>query len=338
MGPHFRQIVSSTEGFSQRGEHHHSAVVPLGYRIKRLLQLVQHLYRQWIELFGAIEDQPHDTGITFIDHNQFIAHVWLLLLMDELSIMPQKPSLPWLDQDDPFPPVHQALDEESPMPGLLAAGADLSVQRLVLAYSQGIFPWFSQQQPILWWSPNPRMVLQIEHFKLHRSLRQTIRRWQASGEYRLSIDQAFDQVISACASTPREGQQGTWIIQSMQTAYKKLHQAGHAHSIEVWKREQLIGGLYLVNLGHGVFGESMFSHATDASKVALCALVTLCRAQGAKWIDCQQNTAHLGSLGALPVSRSLFEEWVRKACDKPDLNWNERWIYWDHMLSNDFGK
>lgn len=252
--------------------------------------------------------------------------------------MPQKHTLPWLDNDTPFPPIHQAMGKESPMPGLLCAGADLSVQRLVLAYSQGIFPWFSQRQPVLWWSPDPRMILQVDQFKLHRSLRQTIKRWKSSGEYRLSINQAFGQVIHACSSVSRTGQQGTWILPSMQAAYQTLHLEGHAHSIEVWRSGQLIGGLYLVNLGRGVFGESMFSRATDASKVALCALVTLCRAQGAKWIDCQQNTAHLGSLGAHPVPRPLFQEWLANDCDKPDLDWNERWIYWDDMLSNEPGK
>mgnify|MGYP006283182545 CR=1 FL=1 len=252
--------------------------------------------------------------------------------------MPQTPTLPWLERDAPFPPLQQAWDDQTPMPGLLAAGADLSVQRLVQAYSAGIFPWFSADQPILWWSPSPRMVLQVAHFKFHRSLRQTIRQWRASGEYRLSIDRAFGQVIHACATQTRLGQRGTWIVPAMQAAYVDLHHAGHAHSIEVWHGERLIGGLYLVNLGRAVFGESMFSLVSNASKVALCGLVNLCQAQGAQWIDCQQDTPHLGSLGASPIPRAQFEQLISRDCAQTDLDWDERWIYWDQMLLNEPGK
>lgn len=246
--------------------------------------------------------------------------------------MPQKLSIPWLEPDDPFPATHLACTRESGMEGLLAAGGQLNRERLLGAYSQGIFPWFSEGQPILWWSPNPRMVLMVDAFRCHRSLRQTIKQWQRSGQYRLSLDEAFESVIQACASKPRVGQSGTWILPPMQEAYTEFHRAGHAHSLEVWKNGQLIAGLYFVNLGRAIFGESMFSYERDASKVALCALVSAAKAQGASWIDCQQNTSHLASMGAAPIPRHQFEALLRQDCDQANLQWDERWLYWDAML------
>ena len=246
--------------------------------------------------------------------------------------MPQKLSIPWLEPGDPFPATERACPAETGMEGLLAAGAQLTTERLLSAYSQGIFPWFSEGQPILWWSPNPRMVLPLASFRFHRSLRQTIKRWQHSGEYRLSLDEAFESVIRCCATTPRQGQAGTWIVPEMQAAYAQLHREGHAHSLEVWRHGQLVAGLYFVNIGQALFGESMFAHERDASKVALCALVSVARAQGASWIDCQQNTAHLASMGAAPMPRHQFEALLRQARDKPPLQWDRRWLYWDHIL------
>ncbi len=249
--------------------------------------------------------------------------------------MPEPIVLPWLEPDHPFPAPHRALSDSTSHPGLLAAGGDLSPQRLVQAYSQGIFPWFSAGQPILWWSPEPRMVLTLKQFRFHRSLRQTVKQWQREGRHRLTIDQDFAAVIRHCAQTPRPGQPGTWIVPAMQSAYRDLHEAGHAHSIEVWEDDELIGGLYAVNLGQAVFGESMFALRSNASKVALCALVALCRDQGAEWIDCQQQTAHLASLGARALPRADFIEQVKHACRKPNLLWQSESIYWDRLLMLD---
>ena len=205
----------------------------------------------------------------------------------------------WLSGDAPFPPLDGALDDPN---GLLAAGGDLSAQRLVAAYRRGIFPWYSEGQPILWWSPNPRMVLYVNEFKLSRSLRRTIRQ----DIYEVRIDTAFRDVVEACAATPRTGQYGTWITPAMIDAYARLHALGYSHSVEAWFGGELVGGLYGLALGSVFFGESMFAHRTDASKVALASLIAVLRHQGVTLIDCQQETAHLASLGARPISRRQF--------------------------------
>ena len=166
-----------------------------------------------------------------------------------------QPPVPWLNAGEAFPPLQSAWGERDPAPGLLAAGGALDVQTLVQAYGQGIFPWFSPGQPILWWSPDPRMVLQTAHFKLHRSLKKTLRRFVVEPGCSLRLDTAFERVIQACADTPREGQPGTWIVPEMIAAYCELHRAGHAHSVETWVNGELAGGLYCVNLGGMVFGE-----------------------------------------------------------------------------------
>jgi leucyl/phenylalanyl-tRNA---protein transferase len=230
--------------------------------------------------------------------------------------------LPWLESGENFPAVSLAWGLGDPAPGLLAAGADLSVGTLVSAYSQGIFPWYSAGQPLLWWSPDPRMVLRTREFKLHRSLRKALQRFFATSGCEIRMDHDFSAVIAACASAPRQGQAGTWIVPEMQAAYTALHHAGHAHSIEVWQDAQLIGGLYCTQVGRAVFGESMFAHATDASKIALCALVAICRAQGISFIDCQQNTSHLASLGAQEWPREAFCAAVRGAsADQQPMRW-----------------
>jgi leucyl/phenylalanyl-tRNA--protein transferase len=185
--------------------------------------------------------------------------------------------------------------------GLLAIGGDLSVQRLLAAYRRGIFPWFSEGQPILWWSPDPRMVLFPAEFVVSRSLRRRI----AEARFDIRIDTAFADVIRACAG-PRDGASGTWITSAMIAAYEELHRAGHAHSVEAWRDGRLVGGLYGVALDRVFFGESMFAQETDASKVALAHLVAQCRRQDVGLIDCQQDTRHLASLGARTVPRSLF--------------------------------
>jgi leucyl/phenylalanyl-tRNA---protein transferase len=224
--------------------------------------------------------------------------------------------------------VDCAWSDADPAPGLLAAGGDLSVNTLQRAYRAGIFPWYSDGQPILWWSPDPRMVLPVAQFKLHRSLRKTLARFQATAGCELRVDHDFEAVLAACANTPRRGQQGTWILPAMQSAYLAMHRAGLAHSIETWAHGRLVGGLYCTAIGRAVFGESMFSLQADASKIALAALVALCRSQGVRLIDCQQNTAHLASLGARPVPRAAFCEHVASARRDPPVFWEQKSIEW----------
>lgn len=207
--------------------------------------------------------------------------------------------IPWLYADTPFPPVAQALKEPN---GLLAGGGDLSPQRLLAAYRRGIFPWYAPGEPILWWSPDPRMVLFPDEFRITRSLARTLR----NADYSVRLDSAFEQVIAACAATPRPGQNGTWITSEMQQAYLRLHVLGFAHSVETWRGGQLVGGLYGVAIGRVFCGESMFSHATDASKIALAHLCRFLAGRGFGIIDCQMETAHLTSLGARPIPRDEY--------------------------------
>ena len=244
-----------------------------------------------------------------------------------------RPPVPWLDAGDAFPPLQSAWGEGDPAPGLLAAGGTLDVQTLVQAYSQGIFPWFSPGQPILWWSPNPRMTLQTSHFKLHRSLKKTLRRFVVEPGCSLRFDTAFERVIQACADTPREGQPGTWIVPEMIAAYCELHRASHAHSVETWVNGELVGGLYCVNLGGMVFGESMFAHQTDASKIALAGLVAFCKAKGLPLIDCQQNTGHLASLGAAEMTRADFAARVNIQTQLARPQWLFDDLYWQTILT-----
>jgi leucyl/phenylalanyl-tRNA--protein transferase len=250
-----------------------------------------------------------------------------------MSVDTPQPQLPWIESQDPLPPVETAWGMDSEAPGLLAAGADLGVNRLLEAYGQGVFPWFNPDQPVLWWSPDPRMVLQIKDFKLHRSLRKTLARYAAHPQFELCFDRAFDQVIEACSKSPREGQNGTWIVPAMVDAYKALHQAGHAHSVETWLDGKLVAGLYFVCIGRAVFGESMFSTISDGSKMALAALVQVCEHQGIVAIDCQQNTAHLASMGAQEMSRAEFLALTHKAKQAPSPNWQEATVDWDHWRS-----
>lgn len=207
--------------------------------------------------------------------------------------------IPWLESVDAFPPLEQALIEPN---GLLCAGGDLSAQRLLLAYRQGIFPWYSVGEPILWWSPDPRMVLVPSEFKISRSLQRTLR----AGTYQIQLDSNFPAVMRFCAQTPRNGQIGTWITAEIQEAYGKLHKLGFAHSVETWMNGKLVGGLYGLAIGKMFYGESMFSHATDASKLALAHLTRFLTEQGFGLIDCQMNTPHLASLGAREIPRSEF--------------------------------
>ena len=219
-----------------------------------------------------------------------------------------------------------------PAPGLLAAGETLDAATLIRAYSNGIFPWFSLGQPVLWWSPDPRMVLQTADFKLHRSLRKRMVHFINDIRCEIRFDSAFERVIGACASKTRTGQSGTWIVSEMEQAYAELHRAGHAHSVETWIDGELAGGLYCVNLGRMVFGESMFAHQTDASKIALAALVAFCRAKGIAMIDCQQNTGHLASLGAVEISRAAFATHLRCHVNENTPTWHFDSLYWQELL------
>jgi leucyl/phenylalanyl-tRNA--protein transferase len=237
----------------------------------------------------------------------------------------------YLEPDEPFPPLSHAMGPDSPAPGLLCAGADLSVDRLVQAYSQGIFPWFSDGQPILWWNPDPRMVLQVDQFKLHPSMRKTLRRWTADGRHEIRIDHGFAAVIGHCSAMRRKGQRGTWIVPEMVQAYIALHRAGRAHSVEAWCDGELIGGLYCVNLGGMVFGESMFSLHPDASKFALCGLIAFCRANSLPMIDCQQNTSHLASLGAAEMPREHFMQRVQHLTARAAPRWQFSAALWEHL-------
>lgn len=241
--------------------------------------------------------------------------------------------LPWISPGDRLPAPSQAWGEASAAPGLVAVGGELSVARLQEAYAQAIFPWFSDGQPILWWSPDPRMVLSVVEFRLHRSLRRTLRRFAADAACEIRIDHDFETVIRACAASPRAQQDGTWIVEPMVRAYTDLHRAGFAHSVETWINGELHGGLYCVGMGHAVFGESMFASSTDASKIALSALVAWSRHHGIHLVDCQQNTRHLASLGAREIPRAAFVEHVAQALQQADPPWKFNPVYWKELLA-----
>ncbi|MEK7882256.1 leucyl/phenylalanyl-tRNA--protein transferase [Methyloversatilis sp. NSM2] len=206
--------------------------------------------------------------------------------------------IPWLEPGDPFPPVDMALRDPD---GLLAAGLELTPQRILDAYRQGIFPWFSEGQPVLWWSPDPRMVLVPSEIRVTPSMRKVLR----NRPYEVRCDTAFEAVMRACAE-PREGQAGTWISDHMIAAYGALHMQGWAHSVETWVDGELAGGLYGLALGKMFYGESMFSRARDTSKIALVHLARYLESQGYALIDCQMNTAHLASMGGREIARSEF--------------------------------
>ena len=231
-----------------------------------------------------------------------------------------------LGVDSPFPPVDQACHDPD---GLLAVGGDLALSRLTLAYSSGIFPWYANDEPIMWWSPDPRMVLQCKDFSPGHSLRKRLRQIDQAAHVvsggskptvEVRVDTAFDAVIEACA-TARGAVTGTWITAPMQDAYKQWHANGVVHSVETWIDGELAGGLYGVSLGGMFFGESMFTRVTDASKIALAHLVSFLSRHGVQWIDCQQQTRHLASLGAAPVSRAAFVQHVGEAINQPAPPW-----------------
>ncbi len=229
--------------------------------------------------------------------------------------------IPWLDNNGLFPPVEQALRTPN---GLLAAGGDLSVMRLLSAYQHGIFPWFEAGDPILWWSPDPRMVLIPGQFRVSRSLARTLR----TAHYEIRVDTAFEAVMRGCAA-PRKEQHGTWIHEAMISSYAELRQQGHAHSVEVWMEDKLVGGVYGVNIGRMFYAESMFSRIDNASKIALAHLDK----QLARWqyglIDCQMHTPHLASLGAHEIPRTEFIERVQELIQCAPVN---NWQFDDNLF------
>ena len=215
-----------------------------------------------------------------------------------------------LSQDLVFPSPHLASHE-----GLLAVGGDLSEKRLLLAYSLGIFPWYSDGEPILWWSPEPRLVLYPDELKVSRSLKKILKK----GTFKVTMDRAFEEVISECARVRLENQEGTWIVDDMVSAYCRLHAIGFAHSVEAWEGDRLVGGLYGVSLGKCFFGESMFTRAANASKVALVALVNYLKALDFSLIDCQITTAHLERFGAREISRARYLDELNEALNASTL-------------------
>lgn len=226
-------------------------------------------------------------------------------------------TLAWIEPHQPLPAAEHALSSPE---GLVAAGRDLSARRLLEAYSNGLFPWYSAGQPVLWWSPDPRMVLFSQEFQPTRSLVKTLRRVKREGRWQVTLDLDFDRVMQECAA-PRPDQEGTWITPEIRQAYGELHRRGLAHSIEIREDGALIGGLYGVSLGRMFFGESMFTRRTDASKCALAVLVQTLRTLEMPVIDCQQVTTHLASLGGRPIARRDFLDHVRTLVHQPAPDW-----------------
>ncbi len=231
--------------------------------------------------------------------------------------------IPWLTDTIRFPPVDQALRNPA---GLLCAGGDLAPERLLAAYRQGIFPWYSAGEPLLWWSPDPRMVLLPKELRITRSFAKILNHRR----YEVCLDTAFAQVMAACAA-PRAGASGTWITSEMQQAYLRMHRLGYAHSVETWIDGQLVGGLYGMAIGRAFYGESMFSRVSDASKIALAHLCRYLELRGFAVIDCQMNTTHLASLGAREISRTEFVAglacWTAEAAMEIEAAgpWTTRW-------------
>lgn len=242
------------------------------------------------------------------------------------------PPLIQLRDTDPMPQVDLAWGPDSVAPGLLAVGGGLTVPRLIEAYSQACFPWYSDDQPVMWWSTDPRMILSINEFRFHRSLRKHLKQLIAKNLIEIRVDHDFAKIIRHCSQAHRKDQTGTWIVKDMIRAYEKLHQAGFAHSVETWINGELQGGLYFVSIGKAVFGESMFALQANASKLALAALICMCKVEQVSMIDCQQNTRHLASLGAKPVSRQAFLGHVNKAKNAGPVDWNFEPIYWNEIM------
>lgn len=224
-----------------------------------------------------------------------------------------------LSKDIYFPNPRYASAE-----GLLASGGDLSAERILFAYQNGIFPWYSEGEPVLWWSPDPRFVLFPKEIKISKSMKQVFKKQT----FTLTFDKSFEQVIRNCASTPRKGQAGTWLVKEMIQAYIRLHELGFAHSVETWEGDKLVGGLYGLSLGKCFFGESMFSHQSNASKAALIFLAENLLKKGFELIDCQAETSHLATMGAKFIPRDEFLDFLDRNKDEPTLQGNWGRIEW----------
>jgi leucyl/phenylalanyl-tRNA--protein transferase len=237
----------------------------------------------------------------------------------------------WLGPQDPFPnPLTQA-DLDPSVPGLIAVSEGIYPGQLARAYQRGIFPWYSDNQPVLWWSPDPRMVLNPANFKCSASLKKHLRHFCQDAQSEIYVDTDFSAVVRACATSKRKDQDGTWITHEIMDAYTALHEQGHAHSISVTHQGQLIGGLYCVAFGAMVFGESMFSYETNASKLALAALSAWCVQSQVNMIDCQQETAHLRSLGAAPIPRKAFLEKLQISINQSNIE--RPWTFNKNILA-----
>lgn len=235
----------------------------------------------------------------------------------------------WLEREPVyFPPTSLAMAEPN---GLLAIGGDLTTEWLLQAYSVGLFPWFNPGEPILWWTPNPRSVLDLSQIKIRKSLWKKIKQKHNQSEFSVTLDQAFSDVMQQCAHIPRENQDGTWITDEMFLSYQKLHQLGHAHSVEVWQDQELVGGLYGVSIGKMFFGESMFAKQSDSSKIALIALAAQLKSWGFTHIDAQVETNHLNSLGAKQIPKAEFEKilkcQINQPLEKHSWHFTQNWFY-----------
>ncbi len=230
----------------------------------------------------------------------------------------------WLGVDDPFPNPLDEPDPDPSIPGLIAVSEKIYPGQLAAAYQLGIFPWYSDNQPVLWWSPDPRMVLKPQNFKCSDSLKKSIRHFRSDPDSQILVDSDFGAVVRACATSKRKEQDGTWITNEIIEVYTQLHEQGHAHSIAVIEQNQLIGGLYCVAFGGMVFGESMFSRQPNASKLALATLCAWCKQCQVAMIDCQQETRHLNSLGAAPISREIFLRQMQISLNQTNIE-----ISWD---------
>lgn len=228
--------------------------------------------------------------------------------------------VPWLNETDPFPPVEQALTDNEAAAGLLAVSRTLTPSRLLSAYHLGIFPWYSKGQPVLWWSPDPRMVLAPQQLRISKSLRKTIKQFLQDPRWEIRVDHGFIQTMAACAKVRRQHQEGTWITDSIISAYHHLHTQGFAHSIEVWCDTTLVAGLYGVAIGRMFFGESMFTYQANGSKIALAALCAFLHQHHVPLIDCQQDTAHLTSLGGHLIPRTQFITHLQQAVKHPPIH------------------
>lgn len=237
-----------------------------------------------------------------------------------------------LGANDSFPNPLIEADPDPSIPGLIAVSERIYPGHLSAAYQLGIFPWYSDNQPVLWWSPNPRMVLKPSQFKCHESLKKTIRQFLGDPNKQIVVDGDFSAVVRSCATSKRKDQDGTWITHEIMDSYTALHEQGHAHSIAVQNDSLLVGGLYCVSFGRMVFGESMFSHQTDSSKLALAALCAWCQKHGVAMIDCQQETSHLSSLGAAPIPREEFLESLRASVKQSNIE--IPWVFNKEILNH----